>query len=233
MDKKMRQIKALLAKAESTEYADEAVALRAKAFELMQRYAIDHAMLASTDQADDSIGMRRLVIREWVKPKSALLAGIAKAFGCKVLRLADESTYGTMVTVVYGWESDLQMVEVLFASLEIQAMREMTRARVIRRGGNGQAFTRSFLIGFAIEVADRLEAQRKRSTADTPGTGTELVLVDRSKAVEQHVAAQNGRLRKGRGSTTSHASGFYAGQAAGQRADLGQEGLGGQRMAIR
>jgi hypothetical protein len=232
VDKKMRTIRALLAKAESTDHPAEAEALRAKAFELMQRYSIDEAMLGAKHESSDVIGQRRIVINEWVKPKGILLAGIVSAFGGKVIKLSHLCSYGTMVCVVYGWESDLQMIEVLFASLEIQAMREMKAARAARSGGNGQAFTRSFLAGFAGVVADRLKQARRHQVAETPGTGTELVLADRSKAVEAHSRQANPTVRKSRPATVSASGGYFAGQAAGQRADLGGGRLAGQRVAI-
>lgn len=232
MEKKLKTVRALLAKAESTNHPEEAEALRAKAYELMQRYSIDEAMLGAKHQSSDTVNSRRIVIREWVKPKSMLLAGIVRAFGGKIIKLPRESSYGTMVCVVYGWESDLALVEVLFASLEIQAMREMKAARAARPGGNGQAFTRSFLAGFALVVVDRLEKARRHQVDETPGTGTELVLVDRSKAVEAYFNRAVPSIRKARPATISADGGFYSGKAAGERADLGNGQLAGQRAAL-
>ena len=49
-DRRLSTIRALLAKAEATEYPDEAEAFFAKASELISRWAIDEAMLwAGTD----------------------------------------------------------------------------------------------------------------------------------------------------------------------------------------
>jgi len=232
MEKKLDTVRKLLAKAERAGTPEEAEIFRAKAMQLIQRYAIDEALLTADHQTGDKIGARRFVVRGWAKPKVQLLAWTADALGCQVIQHTGQSTYGTAVCTAYGWEADLGLLEVLFASLEIQAMREMEIARKARAGGNGQAFTRSFLTGFAHTASQRLKQQRQAAVDERPGTGAELVLVDRSKAVDAHFRQENPRVRTARASSVSAAGAFFAGQAAGRRADLGQGGLGNRRSEI-
>ena len=50
----LSRIRALLAKAEATEYAEEAEALSARAQELMAKYSIDQALLAAESGGGDA-----------------------------------------------------------------------------------------------------------------------------------------------------------------------------------
>src|ERR1035437_9378523 len=56
------KIRALLAKAESTEFTEEAEALSARAQELMAKYSIDHALLAAEAGRKDEPASRRLPV---------------------------------------------------------------------------------------------------------------------------------------------------------------------------
>lgn len=235
-DAKLDTVRKLLNKAERASTEHEAEAFRAKAMELMQRYSIDEALLSADHDTGDKIGSRRYVIRGWVKPKGEMLAWVGTTFGCQTIKHGNESSIGTAVLTMYGWESDLAMVEVLFTSLEIQAMRALNQAKIehMRSGStvNTQAYTRSFLVGFASTVARRLEDQRKSVVQEHAGSGAELVLVDRSVAVDVHFKQANPRVRIIQTSTVTAGSGFTSGVTAGQRADLGQGGLNGQRRAV-
>lgn len=229
---KLEVVRKLLALAERAGSEAEAELSRNKALALMQRYAIDEAMLGAAPDSDAKIGSRRFVLHEWVKPKGEMLSWIGDAFGCQTIKHTNESSIGRAVLTVYGWESDLEAVEVLFASLEIQAMRELRMARTRKPARvNGQSFTRSFLVGFASSVALRLQEQRAGAVAES-STGTDLVLVDRSKAVSDYFKKENPRVRSARGSAITDGSGYGAGQAAGARADLGSGSLGGRSRSI-
>ena len=91
------------------------------------------------------------------------------------------------------------------------------------------AYRRSWLHGFAVQVHRRLvEAERRaeqragQGSAGGPGVpgSAELVLADRRSRVEQAYAEAFPALGRGRRSVLS-GSGFAAGAAAGERADLG------------
>src|SRR5690606_12989948 len=70
----LRRVRALLDKARSTSYAEEADALVAKAHELMERHAIDEALLATTDERTDPVLVDHLVVAApYPKARAALL----------------------------------------------------------------------------------------------------------------------------------------------------------------
>src|SRR5205823_14651531 len=80
------RVRALLAKAESTEFPDEAEAYTAKAQELMTRHRIDHALLTVTKRVRDRPVTRRLAVdNPYEAPKSLLLQVVAEANGCRAV----------------------------------------------------------------------------------------------------------------------------------------------------
>lgn len=127
-DPKMTErVRALLAKAESTTFPDEAEAFTAKAQELIARHAIDLALLG-TDRTGrspegDAVGRRVLIDDPYGKAKSMLLTAIAKANGCKTVWSNELG-----VSTVFGAPNDLDAVELLFTSLLTQATAAMTTA---------------------------------------------------------------------------------------------------------
>jgi hypothetical protein len=131
-DPKMTErVRALLAKAESTTFPDEAEAFTAKAQELIARHAIDMALLG-TDRTDrtpqgDAVGRRVLVDDPYGKAKSMLLTAIAKANGCKSVWSGELG-----VSTVFGAPNDLDAVELLFASLLTQATAAMVTSTPTR-----------------------------------------------------------------------------------------------------
>jgi hypothetical protein len=74
------RVRALLAKAESTEFAAEAEALTARAQELTARHSIDYALLAAASGSTDAPSGRRLFIENpHEAPKAVLLDVVAAA----------------------------------------------------------------------------------------------------------------------------------------------------------
>jgi hypothetical protein len=121
----LSKIRRLLAKAESTEFTEEADACTAKATGLMHRHRIDRAAVeASTGVSRVSgITSRRCWIdAPYVDAKSLLLDVVAGANGCKAVY--DELGFVTVV----GSVGDLEMTELLFTSLLVQATHQMTIA---------------------------------------------------------------------------------------------------------
>lgn len=230
---KLDTIRKLLAKAERAATPQEAEAFSAKAQELMLRYAIDEAMLGTKQQSTDKIGFRQIVVRFYPRPKVSLLSGIAKAFGAKAIYMPGKGNSSSLTVEIFGWESDLALIQTLYASLEIQAMRELEfrwNALQVPVPGGRKPYTNSFLLGFASAVAGRLADQRSSAVQQAEDThpGTGLVLIDRNKAVSREFAARNPRVGTSKTGASS-AAGYNSGQAAGQAADLG----GGSRLGAR
>jgi len=229
----LNRVDALLAKAGSTEFPEEAEALVAKAQELMARHAIDDAMLAAAGrQAGESVTSELIeIVAPYATAKAALLGAVARANHCQcVMAAAGE---GNQRCVVLGFESDLASVRTLFASLSVHAVRAMLATPVPPRD-TPRRFRRAFLLAFSYRIGARLEAAAAsaRTAAEADGaTGVGLVLADRSAAVVDAVKAAYPRLRTAR-FTASSSAGLASGRAAADRAGLGQHGLGGQARQL-
>lgn len=166
--RQLRRVRALLAKAESTTFSEEADALTAKAQQLMARHSITAALLAGSDGGPGTIGgpaARRLGIDEpYEAPKALLLGAVAAANRC---RSAWSQHFG-FVTVV-GFDADLDAVELLYTSLLVQATRAMTRAggRADAAGASRtKSFRRSFLVAFASRIGQRLTEAARTAAED-------------------------------------------------------------------
>ena len=251
-ERMLSRIRALLAKAESTEFTEEAEALSARAQELMAKYSIDHALLAArSGEKEEPAGRRIAVDNPYESPKTTLLNVVAEANRCRAIWSKDVG----LVTVV-GFPADLDVVELLFTSLLVQANTAMLRA-----GGKKdqlgrsrtRAFRQSFLISYAIRIGERLAeaathaekeavaeqeaiGARDRATAgeSTGGggwAGTELVpfLAARREAVNDAVDEMFGaRLTQGRAARVTDAEGWASGRAAADLASLlGRDAVAG------
>lgn len=228
----MAKVLGLLAKAESTEYPAEAEALFGKASELMARHAIDEAMLSAAGKHKGAIIKQMTVVCDapYASAKSSLFAAIAGAQDCRPVLLSTER--GHRISVV-GFEDDLRAARTLYLALSIHATREMFDAPVPHYEGV-RAFRHAFLLGFAARIEQRLIAARvtaRRGYEDDHGTSTAVVLADRSAEVEREYRRAYPHVRTVAASTSSVA-GSHAGVAAGNRADLGQDRVGGHRGQV-
>ena len=217
----LRRARGLLAKAESTEFPDEADALTAKAQELMSAHAIDHALLDAGDSAAlrDDVGSRRLHVDEpYVEAKMTLLSRVGEANGVRTAWYR-----GTGIATVVGMRVDLETVELLFTSLLVQAGRAMNTAGAA--GGahtRSAAFRRSFLLSFSWRIGERLAAARSHATADaaaSAGMDALPVLRRREEAVAEVYEEMFPAVR-GRRSRAFDPAGWVAGQRAADSADL-------------
>ncbi len=219
--KVLDRVRALLAKAESTEFPDEAAAFAAKAQELITRHALDRALLApgAGAGATDAIGRDVTIDRPYVGAKTALLHQIARANRCRTVLQSDLG-----VVSVFGYPDDLDAVDLLFTSLLVQATGAVT-AMGAQRDARGRSRTRSFrqsfFYGFAHKIGDRLgAAARDVTTVMTRDDGRLLpVLSARDQRVDAAVEAAFPHLTKVRRSV-SNSNGYAAGRAAGARASL-------------
>ncbi|MFJ9040919.1 DUF2786 domain-containing protein [Streptomyces sp. NPDC102406] len=151
----LARIRALLAKAEATGYPPEAEALSAKAQELMARHSVDEALLASRTHAKDAPAACRIgVDAPYETAKAVLLDAVAGANRCRAVW---NSAFG--FSTVVGFEPDLEVVEVLYTSLLVQAAAAMTRAEAEQRAAGRRrtkTFRQSFLAAYAHRIGDRL-----------------------------------------------------------------------------
>jgi hypothetical protein len=216
------KIRALLAKAESTDSDAEAEAFTEKAQQLIARHSLNEALLARTGQGKrEPEALRVVVERPYEQPKSELLAQIANANHCRPVYWPA----GGFTTLI-GDRDDLRSVELLFNSLLVQATAAMTRAdSAAAKAGTSQtrSFRQSFLASFAWRIGERL----RESAADTERevseeTGTDLVPVMRQR--DERVDAKTGelfpRLTAGRSTRITNYEGHVAGLAAADAARL-------------
>jgi hypothetical protein len=226
-DRVLRRIRGLLAKAESTEFPDEAEALTAKAQELMTRHAVDAALLdtglldGAPTPSGVEVGTRRVHVADpYVRAKMQLLAAVAEA---NDVRLVWYQRLG--IANLVGGRGDLDAVELLFTSLLLQVAQAL-RAAERQTGGHSvsRSFRRAFLLGYAHRIGERLQTARRQATAAAAAEReVDLlpVLRSRREAVEAATAELFPRVRTSRSRASVDPGGWYAGQAAAERADVG------------
>ena len=221
-DRVLRRIRGLLAKAESTEFPDEAESLTAKAQELMTRHAVDAAILEVDRPADGrAVDTRRVHVRDpYVRAKMQLLAAVAEANDVRLVWYS-----GLGIANLVGVRADVAAVELLFTSLLLQVAQALSAAeRPLRRGSASRSFRRAFLLGYAHRIGERLQAARRRATAEAVAEhDVDLLPVLRSRqaAVEQRVTELFPHVRATRSRASVDAGGWYAGREAAERADVG------------
>lgn len=216
----LARVRGLLAKAESTEFAEEAEALSAKAQELIARYAIEEALLHRAAPDAPPSARRVAVYDPYAHPKAWLLSQVAEANRCKAT-WSKELGWST----VFGYDGDLDAVELLFTSLLAQATGALARCGSHRdRLGRSRttSFRRSFLLGFAHRVGQRLrDATGSEVAAADSRSGGALVpvLAAREEQVSRAQAAAFPHLVS-KAATAGNAAGWTAGRVAGELAQL-------------
>lgn len=215
------RIRGLLSKAESTDFPDEAEALTAKAQELVTRYSVGAALLAGPSTTAHVRGRRLHLEGPYIREKVLLLTAIGDANRVRTVWFTR-----VRIATVVGSVVDLQQVEMLFASLLVQATRAVSAADTAgRRGGATASFRRAFLTGFAARIGERLRAADARATAGAaadaqiPVTELAPILARRSDEVDAEFARLFPTTRTAR-SRGVDADGFHAGRDAADSATL-------------
>lgn len=222
------RVRALLAKAESTEFPEEAEALTSRAQELMARHSIDDALLAATAERSgrvgpgDAAGRRLFVDRPYEAAKAVLLDVIATANRCRSIWHKDLG----LCTVV-GFPAELDAVELLFTSLLVQATTAMVAAGS-RQDDWGRSRTRSFrqsfLAAYAQRIGERLSeaagAAERQAAADTPGVNLLPVLAARHRVVDESFEAMFPELTRFSAGSVNDREGWITGRAAADVATL-------------
>lgn len=184
--KVLARIRGLLAKAEATEFPDEAEALSGKAQELMAKFSLDRALVEAdpaVEIPDDSAGRRIWVDTPYVSAKAQLVGAVAAANRCRTVVIDDLA----VVTIV-GAELDLQLTEILSTSLLVQANRAMLAAgkHIGRRGeSRTRSFRQSFLMAYAQRIGERLQATTAATQAAVPEEDAGRLLPVLTKREEQ------------------------------------------------
>src|SRR5438067_371059 len=218
------RVRKLLAKAEHPGTpVEEAQAFSAKASALMAAYAIDQALLQAAAPSSAAPIVRQFEVDPpYAMPRAVLLDRVARAHRVRVV-IGPDRPSGRRQCSLVGFPVDLEVVEVLFTSLLLQASSAMVHAST--ESSRPKAFRRAFLLGYAEVIGGRLATvqQQTGAEADRERSGTALVLADRADRVDRALEAEFPRLRSLRMSTSS-GGGLSAGRAAGARADLSSLG---------
>ena len=254
-DRRLATIRGLLAKAEATEFPEEAELFFNKASELISRWAIDEAMLwqgaerSGREQPDE---LQLVVFSPYLTQKAVLIGAVASAHGCRTVRLVSGMQKGAEVVSVVGFPTDLRWVDTLVTSLLVQLTAAMLS--LCPKGATPAAtasWRRSFIIGYAEEVSARLEQDRAAAAAaksssaaansDRSSSGAAgqhvaaeqpsvaMVLASRAEEVQDDFRRRHPRVRSSWASSGRSATGRQAGKRAGKEASLTRGGIGGRR----
>lgn len=216
---KLAQVRLLLAKAESTEYDEEAEALIGKAQELIARYALDR--LLDEASAGHERGPTAAVRRVWldapyVRAKAALVDEVARANRCRTA-LAEQHGF----SLVVGSGRDLDAVELLATSLLVQANAAMQRHAHSRNGpgtSRSRSFRQSFLLAYAARIGERLRSETQAVAAEAEPRLLP-VLRDHEATISEAFEAMVPHT-VGRSTSINSGEGWAAGIAAAELAQL-------------
>jgi hypothetical protein len=223
VDQKMlARVRALLAKAESTTFPEEAEALSAKAQELMSRYSLERIVIDSAGSAGSDphpAAARRLWLdNPYVAAKALLVGAVAKANRCRTV-LSEKLGF----TTVLGDEVDLEIVELLSTSLLVQATRAMVSAgsQTTRTGrSRTRSYRQSFLLAYATRIGERLSAAQNVGAAAVADPARLLpVLAARERVVDELFESMFPQSVS-RSYSASNPAGWHAGRAAADLAIL-------------
>ncbi|MBK5306883.1 MAG: DUF2786 domain-containing protein [Frankiaceae bacterium] len=217
--KLLARVRALLAKAESTEFPEEAELLSAKAQELVSRHALEQLLAADDDTSDDPTAARRLWLEApYVLAKGLLVAAVADANRCRSVM-----SQGLGCCTVVGRPGDLAAVDVLVTSLLVQAHAAMLRSgRQTDTSGTSRtkSFRQSFLVSYASRIRERLHDAADHAVRSTGRSGELVpVLARQAEQLDSACQAMFPRLVS-REARIGNYQGWAAGRAAADQARL-------------
>lgn len=226
---KLARIRKLLAQAEDPAATTaESEAFNAKAAELMARHGVDAALLAASDPGREVVGDLTVeLLAPYAYEKASLGAAVARGLRCSaVLRRTRHGGVSDYSLHLFGATTDLALTEMLLTSLMVQGTGELIR-RPVPRGEHPAAYRRTWWLGFASAVGERLEEAEAKAAHESEtrfaaaGTSAALVLADRTALADRAAAEAYPRLRTSSPRYLSGGGGAD-GLAAGHRADLGR-----------
>jgi hypothetical protein len=248
-ERAIERARKLLAQAEHPNTSvEERQTFAAKAAEIMLRHDLAEAVVraSAANPTTETIDLWRFTLtgsgghgrhRAWG------LGDVAEAYGCAVCFTGNDAGNAPRTVNIVGTLSDLDTLRLLLptvAALAETAAAQATQQHRQRLRDNGwytdtelnrQAtlYRRSFLRGFGSGVAAQIRDRREAVVAElsTPGTGGELVLVDRAARVVAEFGHRYPKVRKASRVRARSESGARDGFQAGQAANLGGNALDG------
>ncbi|BAU96559.1 hypothetical protein N24_2297 [Corynebacterium suranareeae] len=163
------RITALLKKAESTNFEEEAEALILKAETLRQQYRIESLLIDSYNQdAKDSstpIRATRVYLEApWIRHQFKLLNCVARVHSCEGLLVTKSG-----ICTIFGEPDDVAHVVDLFNSLNRQRahfMKTSSGARQAQLNGETSSYRRSFMIAYAYQITQLLIIAKEEALSD-------------------------------------------------------------------
>ena len=224
--KVLARVRALLAKAEASEFPEEAEALSAKAQELMTRHALDRLLV---QESSPGAGAAPVPRRLWLEPpyvfaKAMLVHVVAEANRCRSITTEDLG-FCTLV----GRPDDLAVVELLVPSLLLQAHAAMLRCgtQTDRRGtSRTRSFRQSFLLSYAQRIGERLSTAAEQVTDQvgaTPPGGQLVPVLRRQRELLDRTCAELFPSVTSKAGSVGNPYGWAAGRAAADCALLGAD----------
>jgi hypothetical protein len=207
-------LRAMMAKSNGTDNEHERETYLNQALAFAAKHGIDIAMLEAETTGNLVISKRIAFRNPFAKDKGRLWGIVARHFGChSVITSSKSNIYRT-----YGYRSDLGLADTLYDLLWGHGCYELGLAD-IPAYVSARSFSTAFWAGYQFKIKDRLN--QAKNVAITETTGAELVLANREYAVDNEIAKDYPRLRKMQSRYIRSASGWSAGNAAGERASLG------------
>jgi len=207
------RVRALLAKAESTDFPAEAEAYSAKAQELIARHSIEEALTARDRVEVVPYAKRIGVDHPYESEKAGLLDAVARANHCRTV-WSPEFGFST----VFGFDADIDAVELLYTSLLVQANRAMVRDEPGKGKARIKAFRRSFLVAYAVRIGERLVTATRAEIAQH--ADLRPVLRSRDLQVREAMDRAFPHTVRARGRRIDSLEGWESGRAAADEAQL-------------
>lgn len=189
-----RKIKALLAKAKSTTHEHERELYQRRAEQLMVKWGVDDAMLAAEEDAEIITEQFRMDI-EPVGGWCVLLDNMAKGLGTVRVLAAGELVGDFVILYLVGHRSDVDRLKMFWNLIHPQASEALQAYwdRYIHFMPPTEAILdwlaiskrSQFLAAYGNAVGDRL--RHEQNAASTSVSGSELVLFDRKRQVDDFV----------------------------------------------
>lgn len=243
-DKIKERVRKMLALAEN-EGATEAEREHAlfMATDLITRHQIDRSLLSGTSGEREEVTFQKWTYEgSYSSEKSTLLGWLAQALGMKAVHWSSHGV--THESHVYGFTSDLEMLDMLYTSLLLQQTSGMHKAQVPHHLYKSEvaAWRRDWLRSFSSVVHHRVKAAHAKAanSYDTEHTGSgkpgaAMVLAGRTDLVAAAYEQAHPKLAKkkpGAARKMRHQDAAEQGQEAGRRADIGLTKIGERRTQI-
>lgn len=226
------KIRKLLAKAEDPAATpEEAEAYAGMAMALVAKYGIDQALLDAKkvdSEREPVVDRMRTVSAPYGMEKAVLLHRVSVPLNVYIVRHSRVAG-GSYPVHMFGTDSDLDRVELLFASLLIQAVRGVAAVNWVPLGETLVGYRKAWIRGFANRVGERLTEANDQAVREVGGntTSTAMVLADRRTLAIGRAKDAYSNLKELKGPKVS-VLGYGAGQRAGSQADIGSSRLGQQ-----